>query len=138
MGELLIPLEIAAGIAVVALLVFVALLVRRLMLYRRPGTFDLSVRPVGGVWSVGVAQFGSTQLDFYPFFSLSLGPSQVFERDRLRIVGRRESVGVLSSTVVIRCRFDGDEIDLAMSESAYFGLSTWSEAAPPGQRHHLI
>ncbi len=138
MGDLLIPLEIAAGIAVVALLVFLSLMVRRLMLYRRPGTFDLSIRPVGAVWSVGVARFGSTQLDFYPFFSLAPGPSRVFERERLRIVGRRESVGVMSSTVVVRCRFDGEEIDLAMSESAYFGLSTWTEAAPPGQRHHLI
>lgn len=137
MGGLLIPIEIAAALAALALLVFLALLIRRLVIGRRPGSFDLSVRPVDGVWSIGVGRFGSTRLDYYSFFSPTLGPSRTFERTRLRIIGPRSPSGsAMATLVVVRCRYDAEEIDLAMSESAYFGLASWAEAAPPGHRHH--
>ncbi|MFV0458760.1 MAG: DUF2550 domain-containing protein [Actinomycetales bacterium] len=136
MNGWVVSLEVVAALALLMAVLCSALLFRRFRLSRVPGAFDLSIRPVGGVWSFGVAHFGSSQLDWYQVFSLSLKPARTLERRRLSIVGRRAG-GMSSGTVIVRCRYDDRDLDLALNEQAYFGLSSWSEAAPPGELHRL-
>ena len=35
--------------------------------------------------------------------------------------------------MIVECRHDGVEIELAMSNDAYTGFASWLESAPPGQ-----
>lgn len=138
MADLTIPLEIAAALVVLFVLLLVAITVRRYQLARRPGSFDLSIREVGGSWSIGVARYGSAQLDWYRVFSLSPRPSRVYERRRLSLGQRRVAAGtevhsVLPSDTIVRCQYVGQELDFALTDQAYFGLSSWTESAPPGQ-----
>jgi hypothetical protein len=124
MHDLLLLLEIVAGLACLLLLLFVA---RRIFLARAVGSFDCSIRDLGsGSWSFGIARYGAGRLDWYRVFSLSPKPSRVYRRDRLEIIGRRDPTAV---PVVL-----GGELDLALSEDAYVGLSSWAEAAPPGMQ----
>lgn len=140
MGGLTVPVEIAAGLALLLAIGVVLFSARRVTLARRRGSFECSVRMVaeGRSWTVGVARYGPDRLDWFRVFSLSPRPSRCWERSRLEIVGQRVPVGgevlaVMPGVSVISCRYDGDELDLAMSAEAYTGLASWAEAGPPGQ-----
>ena len=141
MGGLSTSLEIAAGLALLLVAGVVLLSVRRVALARRLGSFDCSVRMVaeGRSWMVGVACYGPDRLDWYRVFSLSPRPSRSWQRSRLEVIGQRVPLGgeaavvVVPDIAVISCRYDGDELDLAMSAEAYTGLASWAEAGPPGQ-----
>ncbi len=135
-----VPLEIAAGVAFLLVVGVTLFTVRRVVLARQLGSFDCSVRMVaqGGSWTIGVARYGAGRLDWFRVFSLSVRPALSFERSRLEVVGERVPVGgealaVLPGVSVISCRYDGEEVDLAMSADAYTGLASWAEAGPPGQ-----
>lgn len=134
-------LALAATFAALILFVSIYLSARRVWLSRQRGSFDLAVRYPGGRWTVGVARYGSTQLDWFRVFHLSMKPAAVFERRLLFIVGRRAPGGseraILADLVIVRCRYAETEVDLALSEQAYFGLSSWSEAAPPGGMNRI-
>lgn len=141
-GGLGASLQIAAGLALLLVAGVVVLFsVRRVTLARRLGSFDCSVRMVaeGRSWMAGVARYGTNRLDWYRVFSLSPRPSRSWERSRLEVVGQRVPVGgevavvVVPDLWVISCRYDGDELDLAMSAEAYTGLASWADAGPPGQ-----
>lgn len=138
-GDLSIPLEVAAGAALLLLAGLVLFTVRRIVLSRRLGSFDCSVRMVseGGSWSVGVARYSRDRLDWFRVFSFSMRPSRSWERSRLEIVGQRVPVGgevlaVMPGVSVISCRYGAEELDLGMSAEAFTGLSSWTESAPPG------
>jgi hypothetical protein len=139
-GGLSAPLQIALGLALLLVAGVVLLGVRRVALARRLGSFDCSVRMVaeGRSWTVGVARYGPGRLDWYRVFSLSPRPSRSWQRSRLEVVGQRVPVAgevlvMVPDLCVISCRYDGDELDLAMSAEAYTGLASWAEAGPPGQ-----
>lgn len=142
MDGFILSAEIAAGLIVFIALLLGALLARRVWLGRHPGVFELSLRTPPGNWSIGLARYRSDAIEWYRVFSFSMAPARVLERSRLHIVGRRDlddrglGAGVIGGTIV-RCRYDGVDLDFAMLESSYYGLSSWTEAAPPGQRHHL-
>ncbi len=141
MGGLSASLQIAAGLALLLVAGVLLFSVRRVTLARRLGSFDCSVRMVaeGRPWMVGVACYGTDRLDWYRVFSLAPRPSRSWERSRLEVVGQRVPVGgevavvVVPDLSVISCRYDGDELDLAMSPDAYTGLASWADAGPPRQ-----
>jgi hypothetical protein len=63
---------------------------------------------------------------------------QVFPRDVLSVVGRRDPVGaeqqvLYAGHVVVDCTVSGRPVALAMSAEALTGLLAWLEAAPPGR-----
>lgn len=138
-GGLSVPLEIAAALAVLLVVAVLAFTVRRVVLARSRGSFDCSVRADrGSSWSIGVARYGPERVDWFRVFSLSPRPSRSWERSRLEVVGRRVPVGgealaVLPGVSVISCRYDGHDLDLAMSAEAYTGLASWAESGPPGR-----
>ncbi len=140
MGELTVPLEIAASLALLLVVAVALFSVRRIVLARAAGAFDCSLRsaPPTESWAIGVARYGPGRLDWYRVFSLSPRPSRCFEREHLEVAGLRipergETLAVLPGVRVISFRHDGEHLDLAMAGDCYTGLASWLEAAPPGR-----
>ena len=46
----------------------------------------------------------------------------------------REIDSVLPGSVIVRCSYAQEILELAMTQSAYTGFSTWLESAPPGMQ----
>jgi Protein of unknown function (DUF2550) len=136
--EVAYPLALVVTVALVLLGAVVAVTVRRRLLAGSLGAFDCSARPAGRSWALGVARYGPDRLEWFRVFSLSPRPRSSWGRSGLVLLGRRnpepaERAVLLPAAVVVRCTYEGDPLLLAMSEDAYTGLSSWIEAAPPGQ-----
>lgn len=136
--EVAYPLALVSTVALLLLAGVVAVTVRRRLLVRRLGAFDCSARHAGRAWSLGVARYGSDRLEWFRVFSLSPRPRSTWERAGLILLGSREpepaeSAVLLPAAVVVECTIEGSPLLLAMSRDAYTGLSSWLEAAPPGQ-----
>jgi len=125
------------------LLLMVGLLVRRRVLSRSGGTFDMSINrsaeatPKG--WTLGLAVYRHTQLEWYRTFSLSMRPRYRFPRGDVRIEGRREAVGnevyaIHDGHLIVGTENASGVRQFAMSVNALTGLLSWLESAPPGQR----
>lgn len=117
------------------------LLVRRRVLTRNPGTFELSYRAHGGApgrgWVLGLGRYAGSDLEFHRIFGMRLRPMRVFARETLAIEGRRAPVAaeqrvLYSGHVVVSCRVAAEQVELAMAPEALTGLLSWLEAAPPG------
>ena len=132
----------AAGVALVVVLLYgIALIVRRRILARHGGTFELShrARPdkAGRGWVLGLGRYTADTLEWFRIFSLAPRPKRVWERNALSYVGRRDPEGTerLSlypeHTVVQVDSAEGD-LELAMAPSSLMGFQAWLEAAPPG------
>jgi hypothetical protein len=137
-----IVLDAAALLAVILCLVAVYLIVRRRLLARSGGTFDLGVRvrlqrPERG-WVLGVGRYNADALEWFRIFSLSVRPAQTYQRRALAVDGRRgmqgaEEYALYDDAVVVECRYADESVELAMTEDALTGLLAWLEAAPPGR-----
>jgi hypothetical protein len=137
----------AAGVAFVAVLIYgIALIVRRRLLARHGGTFELSHRArtdkVGRGWVLGLGRYTAETLEWFRIFSLSPRPKRVWDRRDLEYTGRRDPGGVEQLSlypdhVVIRCTSRDGEIELALSQEALMGFQAWLEAAPPSAHQHL-
>lgn len=135
-----------ADIAVLCVLLLfgyaMLLLVRRRVLTRGSGTFELSYRPrtqrSGRGWVLGLGRYDGEVLAFYRVFGVLLRPMRTFRRDALSVGERRPPVGaeqhvLYSGHVVVQCRVADEPIELAMSPGALTGMLAWLESAPPGR-----
>ncbi|GAB3764506.1 hypothetical protein FB382_000920 [Nocardioides ginsengisegetis] len=135
-------LDAAGGLLLLVLCYGVALIVRRRVLSRNGGTFELSfrVRPerAGRGWLLGLGRYSGESLEWFRIFSLSPRPKRSWERSHLRYSGRRAPEGVEQMSlypdhVVICCRTDdGADVELAMGPSSLMGFQAWLESGPPG------
>jgi hypothetical protein len=113
-------------------------LIRRLWLVGLAGSFDCSLRLAGRRrWSVGVARYAPTQLEWFRVFSLSPFPAHRYRRADLRLLDARsaegtESIAVLPFVIIVTCGYQGEELQLAMVRESATGFSSWLESAPPG------
>jgi hypothetical protein len=121
--------------------------VRRRVIQRSGGTFDCSARftapragqSSGKGWLYGVARYNGDCVEWFRVFSYAPRPRRALQRDRIQVRERRrphgdEELALLPGALVLNCRHDGDDVELAMSEDALTGFLAWREAAPPGQR----
>jgi hypothetical protein len=117
------------------------LVVRRRVLSRHGGTFELSVRvrssQAGRGWVLGLGRYREEQLEWFRIFSPSPRPRRTWQRSHLQITGQREPSGaeafaLYGGHVVVECRTPRGPVELAMSSSALTGFSSWLEAGPPG------
>lgn len=139
-----------AIIAVVLLLALVVsigigFVVRRLVLARDGGTFELSCRlkttRPGHGWVLGVGRYSGEELQWFRFFSLSPRPLRVWHRKTMEYAGRRplvadEAMTLYADHVVVSCVTPGGEVELAMSEPSLTGFQSWLESGPPGAEIH--
>jgi hypothetical protein len=132
-----------AGLCLLLLFCYaVWLLVRRRVLTRGSGTFELSYRAPAGRsgrgWVLGVGRYQGEALDFYRVFGLLLRPVRTFPREAITVAERRaprsgEQHVLYAGHVVVECEVAGERVDLAMSVGALTGMLAWLEAAPPGR-----
>lgn len=131
-----------ALVVVLSALVVLALVVRRRMVGRRGGTFDLSINrraeALSKGWTLGVGTYRGNTLEWYRTFSFAWWPRYRFTRGDFGIDGRREPVGpetyaIHTDHVVVAIRHGSGVRQMAMSPSALNGLLAWLESSPPGQ-----
>ncbi len=134
-------LDAAGAVLVLVLLYGLSLVVRRRVLARHGGTFELSFRArserAGRGWLLGLGRYSGDSLEWFRIFSLSPRPKRVWRRATLSYSGRREPAGtermsLYPDHVVVQCRTPEGELELAMSASSLTGLQAWLEAGPPG------
>ena len=140
--SLVVVLDALAAVVVIALLGLAMLALRRRFITRRGGTFDCSLRDGpdqqhGKGWVLGVGRYAGDALEWYRVFSYSPRPRRVLDRQRLRVVDRREPSGIeafslLAGAVVVACRDGSADIELGMSPETATGFLSWVESAPPG------
>ncbi|MEO5852895.1 MAG: DUF2550 domain-containing protein [Nocardioides sp.] len=136
-------LDAVAAVLLLAVLYGLALVVRRRLLSRRGGTFELSyrVRPqkAGRGWLLGIGRYSGDTLEWFRIFSLWPRPKRAWPRAALVYAGHRDPLGVermslYGDHVVVVCRVPGGDVELAMSQSSLMGFQSWLEAAPPGTK----
>ena len=121
----------------------IALIVRRRLLARNGGTFELSYRArsrkAGHGWLLGIGRYSGESLEWFRIFSLSPRPKRVWQRFDMAYAGRRrpiggEQVSLFADNTIVSCTTSAGEVELAMSESSLMGFQSWLEAMPPGSR----
>jgi uncharacterized protein DUF2550 len=134
-------LDALAAVLVLVLLYGVALVVRRRVLSRNGGTFELSYRvraeKAGRGWLLGIGRYSGDRLEWFRIFSLWPRPKESWQRSDLSYLGQREPEGVermslFGDHVVVTCSSPEGDVELAMSPSSLMGFQAWLEAAPPG------
>ncbi|MCW2780527.1 MAG: hypothetical protein JWR35_976 [Marmoricola sp.] len=140
----------AGAVLLLILLYGVLLVVRRRVLSRHGGTFELSVRlaargkpaQAGRGWVLGLGRYDNSSLQWFRIFSPSARPKLRWTRVELHYISRRdpvdnESFALYDGHVIVECRTPQGNVELAMSPSALTGFQSWLEAAPPGttRRH---
>jgi len=119
-----------------------ALIVRRRLLTRGGGTFELSYRTrsdrPGRGWVLGIGRYSGDRLEWFRVFSLSPRPRKSWQRSKVSYNGRRtpgpgEQLALYSDHLIICLETsEGQQVELAMSPSSLMGLQSWLEASPPG------
>lgn len=133
----------AAGVLVLLALAYcIALIVRRRVLSRHGGTFELSYRVrsdrAGRGWLLGIGRYSGETLEWFRIFSLSPRPKRTWDRSALtyhgcRDAGGDEEMSLYPDHLVIELTEpDGSELALAMSRASLTGFQAWLEARPPG------
>ncbi|MDT0201001.1 DUF2550 domain-containing protein [Nocardioides sp. AE5] len=118
-----------------------ALVVRRRLISRDGGTFELSIRArsaqAGRGWVLGLARYHGDELQWFRIFSLAPRPKRSWHRTDLVQTGRRDPGGVeqmslYADHVIILVDSDAGPLEMAMSPSTLMGFQSWLESAPPG------
>lgn len=134
-------LDVCGALLLLIVLYGAGLIVRRRLLSRHGGTFELSHRaspdrPDRG-WVLGLGRYSGETLEWFRVFSLSPRPKHSWRRDELEYDGQRHPLGAEQASLypdhlVIRCQAPDGVVELAMSVSSLTGLQAWLEAMPPG------
>lgn len=134
-------IEIVALVLVVFACLLAVVVFRRRLLLRGGGAIDMSLRVrtrrMGRGWAPGIGRYGGDRLEWFRVFSLLPRPTRVLPRAELEVAGQRppegpESLLVQAGAVIITCRFQNDEVQLAMNSEAVTGFMSWLESSPPG------
>ncbi len=133
--------EAVAAALFLLLCLAVALVVRRRLLARHGGTFELSYRArsskPGRGWVLGIGRYSGDELQWFRIFSLAPRPRRTWSREALTYVGRRapegsEQVSLFPGHIVVTCSTGAGQIELAMGAASLTGFQSWLEAGPPG------
>jgi hypothetical protein len=132
-----------AGLLLLLVVLYgVCLMVRRRVIARHGGTFELShrvraTRPGRG-WLLGVGRYSGSTLEWFRVFSLAPVPKRTWERTRLVYIASRvpqgaEELALYPDHLVVECRTtDGDTVELAMAPQSLIGFQAWLESRHPG------
>jgi hypothetical protein len=134
-------LDTAGVLLGVVLLYGLGLVLRRRLLSRHGGTFELSYRVrstrAGRGWLLGLGRYSGESLEWFRYFSLWPRPKRVLQRSRLVFTSRRtaegaEQMSLYPDHVVISCKTPDGVVELAMSPASLMGFQSWLEGGPPG------
>ncbi len=133
----------AAGLVVVLVLLYgLLLVVRRRVLSRNGGTFELShrLRPSdepGRGWLLGLGRYSGDELEWFRIFTLAPRPKRSWNRAGLSYDDAREPAGLERTVLypdhlVVECVSPQGVVELAMSRESLTGFQSWLESRPPG------
>lgn len=146
-------LDAVVGLILLVGIVLLLLFIRRAVLTRGRGSFEMSyrlaTRSQGRGWALGFGKYVGDDLQWFKVFGLGLRPRRVLARRELTVLDRRQPSGpellaLQSGMVVLRCAggrggpasmggsSGNGEVEIAMSESALTGFLAWLESAAPG------
>jgi hypothetical protein len=135
-------LDVAGLVVLLVLLYGLLLVVRRRVLSRNGGTFELShrVRPgeePGRGWLLGLGRYSGEELEWFRIFTLAPRPKRSWQRAGLSYDGAREPEGLERTVLypdhlVVDCQSPQGVVELAMSRESLTGFQAWLEARPPG------
>lgn len=132
-----------AGLLLLLVVLYgVCLMVRRRVIARHGGTFELShrvraTRPGRG-WLLGVGRYSGSTLEWFRVFSLAPVPKRTWERTGLVYVASRhpqgaEELALYPDHLVVECRTPaGEVVELAMAAQSLIGFQAWLESRNPG------
>lgn len=133
--------EAVGAVLGIILALGIALVVRRRLISRHGGTFELSYRArsarTGRGWVLGIGRYSGEELEWFRIFSLSPRPRRSWNRKTMEYTGRRDPLGVeqvslYTGHVVVTCATPQGSVELAMSQPSLTGFQAWLEAGPPG------
>jgi hypothetical protein len=139
---------VAVVVAVVALVIVLALgglFLRRRILQRDGGGFDMCLRTGrsgwGGGWVFGVGRYRGDDVEWFRTFSYGARPKWSSPRYELNVTDRRapdpeEAYDLPAGHIVFVCEARDRKLEVSMSEAASMAFLAWLEAAPPGG--HLV
>ena len=119
----------------------IALIVRRRLLARNGGTFELSYRVrasrPGRGWLLGLGRYSGESLEWFRYFSLAPRAKRVLQRSEVTFIDSRapegpEQMSLYPEHVVLSCSTPSGPIELAMSPASLMGFQSWLESGPPG------
>ena len=140
----------SVGAVLLLLLLYgLALVVRRRLVGRNGGTFELSYRALTGReaggrgWILGMGRYTADRLEFFRIFSISPRPSLALVRGSLGYVAQRhpapaEAHALYVGHVVVEFTGPQGRFELAMAPDALTGMLAWLEASPPGSRPPVV
>lgn len=121
-------------LALALLLLALGVVYRMRTLSRRIGSFECARRSQRG-WTAGIALYEADSIRWFRTISLSPWPAAVWTRAQLEVTDRtyRDPGVTGGGPEVAEVTFGGcgSPLVLVMSSSAYAGLTSWLEAAPP-------
>jgi hypothetical protein len=130
------------GVLIALFLVYaVALMIRRRIISRDGGTFELSHRvretTPGRGWLLGIGRYSGETLEWFRIFSLSPSPKRSWQRTGLAYVSSRvpeglEEVALYPDHVIVVCQAQNALVELAMSAQSLIGFQAWLESRNPG------
>ena len=131
-----------ASLVLLVLLYGLLLVVRRRVLSRNGGTFELShrLRPgeePGRGWLLGLGRYSGEELEWFRIFTLAPRPKRSWNRARLSyddVVSPRGWSGPCSTPTTSWSSAPSPQgsVELAMSRESLTGFQAWLEARPPG------
>jgi len=134
-------LDVVGLLLALTLVYGVGLMVRRKILSRAGGTFELSHRvrdtSPGRGWLLGIGRYSGESLEWFRVFSLSPAPKRTWRRTGLSYVSSRvpaglEQMSLYPDHVVVVCEQAGHTVELAMSTQSLIGFQAWLESRNPG------
>lgn len=134
-------LDAAGLLLLLAILPVLALAVRRRVLSRNGGTFELSYRvrtaKAGRGWVLGIGRYSGERLEWFRIFSLAPRPKRAWDRadlsyERSRDLEAGEEAAIYPGHVIVECRAPDGPVELAMSPASLTGFQAWLESRPPG------
>jgi hypothetical protein len=134
-------LDAVGALLVLVVCYFVALMVRRRVIGRHGGTFELSHRVRAGRprrgWLLGTGRYSGDTLEGFRVVSLSPRPKRRWERmtrayDSSRAPEGVEAMALYPGHIIVTCTSAGQLVELALAPASLTGFQAWLASRPPG------
>lgn len=138
-GLLLTSEVLVGGALLIVLTILGATFARRRLIARgKPLTLCALREPADPRWRFGFARYGTTGLEWFTLWGLSLRPARQWERTVLDIgIGQplapseRPEI-LIPSAWRVDCCYRQESFEIALAQAPYTALRSWLEAVPPG------
>jgi hypothetical protein len=130
------------GLILIAMAITLAVYAARRFRLLREGGVHVALRhrtdDTGRGWQLGVGRYRGDEFIWYRVLSIRSGPDRIIPRIGLQVSDRRapsppESYAMPADAIVLRCRGESGDLELAMASDALTGFLSWLESSPPGR-----